>query len=84
MLTQRRFARVKPTGPMARTGKIIVDARRPAVDCNIVDYSAGGACLDLELSVAASLPKRFELLYGGSRKKCRVVWAARRRVGVCF
>ncbi len=82
MFHQRRFARVKPSGPMSRSGKIIVDARTPVIDCQIIDYSAGGACLDV--ANPAALPKRFDLLYGGNRKKCRLVWAAGRRVGVSF
>lgn len=67
---------------MSRSGKIIVDARTPVIDCQIIDYSAGGACLDV--ANPAALPKRFDLLYGGNRKKCRLVWAAGRRVGVSF
>ncbi len=63
MFHQRRFARVKPSGPMSRSGKIIVDARTPVIDCQIIDYSAGGACLDV--ANPAALPKRFDLLYGG-------------------
>lgn len=82
MFHQRRFARLKPTGPMSRFGKIIIDPRTPAVDCLIIDYSAGGACLDI--ADAAALPKRFDLLYAGSRKKCRVVWTTGRRMGVSF
>ena len=44
MVQKRRFERIKPTGRLSRSGKIIVDARSPAVECVIVDYSAGGAC----------------------------------------
>ncbi|WP_315832639.1 PilZ domain-containing protein [Bradyrhizobium prioriisuperbiae] len=82
MFHQRRFARLKPTGPMSRSGKIIIDPGTAAIDCLVVDYSAGGACL--EAAKAAALPKRFELLYAGSRKKCRVVWATAWRMGVSF
>lgn len=78
----RRFTRVRPSGLVSRTAKIIVSAKSPTLDCNVVDYSAGGACL--ELSQQARLPARFELLYGGTRKKCRMVWASGFRVGVAF
>ncbi len=78
----RRFTRVRPSGLLSRTGKIIIDAKSPMLDCNIVDYSAGGACL--EIQSAAPLPKRFELLYSGTRKKCRVVWTNGFRIGVAF
>jgi hypothetical protein len=78
----RRFARVKPSGPVSRAAKIIVHQGVPVVECSIVDYSAGGACL--ELAGPMSLPPRFELLHGRTRKRCRLVWKAGRRVGVAF
>jgi hypothetical protein len=78
----RRFTRIRPSGLVSRTGKIILDAKSPSLDCNIVDYSAGGACLELRNRL--TLPKRFDLLYSGTRKKCRLVWASGFRVGVAF
>lgn len=80
----RRYQRVRPSGLMAKTAMILPAPNRPALSCNVVDYSVGGACLDLAYEIAVALPKRFELLYGGNRKKCRVVWTKGRRVGVCF
>lgn len=82
MRQERRFARVKPSGSLSRSGKIIVDPKSPVVNCSIVDYSAGGACV--EVAPGTSLPKRFELLYVGTKKKCRVVWTAGSRLGVAF
>jgi hypothetical protein len=29
-------------------------------------------------------PNRFELLFGGTKKHCRVVWSVGRRLGVAF
>ena len=78
----RRFSRVRPSGQVSRVAKIIVDQKAPVVDCGIVDYSAGGACLELASEV--SLPPRFELLHGRTRKRCRLVWRAGRRIGVAF
>jgi hypothetical protein len=52
------------------------------IECILVDYSAGGACLQLEKLVA--LPERFELIYGTTRKRCRVVWKRGMRMGVTF
>jgi hypothetical protein len=78
----RLFARVRPSGQMSRGGKIIVGPKAPLVDCNIVDYSPGGACI--EVSGQPKLPNRFELLFGGTKKRCRVVWTAGRRLGVAF
>lgn len=82
MPQERRFNRVKPTGNLSRAAKIIVDPKSPVIVCNVVDYSAGGACL--EVAPRMSLPQRFELLYAGSKKKCRVVWVDGPRLGVSF
>ena len=82
MVQKRRFERIKPTGRLSRSGKIIVDTRSRAVECVIVDYSAGGACL--EVLPRMPLPERFELLYAGTRKRCRVVWTRGPRLGVSF
>jgi len=80
----RRYQRVRPAGVMGKTATILPGSNRSSVTCNVIDYSLGGACLDLAYEVAVTLPKRFELLYGGNRKKCRVVWQKGRRLGVCF
>jgi hypothetical protein len=77
----RRFARVRPAGQVSKAGKIIVTPRDPMIDSTILDYSAGGACLDVGL---IDLPLRFELLWGVTKKKCRKVWKAGRRIGVAF
>ena len=77
----RRFARVKPTGQVSNVGKIIVAPRDPIINCTIIDYSPGGACLDVGL---IALPQRFELVWGATKKKCRMVWKRGRRAGVVF
>jgi hypothetical protein len=77
----RRFARVRP--PVRNSeAKLIVGPKTPLIDCRIVDYSPGGACL--EICGQAALPNRFELVFGRTRKRCRVVWSAGRRLGVAF
>ena len=58
----RRFARVRPTGRISDVGKLIVGAKAPVIDCRVVDYSAGGACLEIPGQTA--VPTRFELLFG--------------------
>ena len=78
----RRFARMPPSGRMGNAGKVIVDPKMPVIDCTIVDYAAGGACIEVGGQVV--LPPRFELLFGGTRKKCRVVWTKGRRSGLSF
>jgi PilZ domain len=77
----RRFARVRPTGRTAKA-KLIVGPKAPVIDCNVVDYSPGGACLEVDPNT--KLPGRFELVFGPTKKRCRVVWTAGRRLGVVF
>jgi hypothetical protein len=79
---KRIFARVTPSGLVSRTAKIIVDPKKPAIDCTVIDLSAGGAALDL--SDPDRLPARFVLLHGGTKKNCLVKWKKFRRVGVVF
>src|SRR5438445_7497889 len=43
----RRHARVKPAGLVSRQAKIITDPRAPVIVCTLIDYSPGGACVDL-------------------------------------
>lgn len=79
----RRFARVRPSGLVSRTAQIIVvDARLPCVNCNVVELSSGGACL--EVSDPTAIPERFVLLHGKTKKNCLVLWKAGRRLGVSF
>jgi hypothetical protein len=46
MREQRRYHRVRPNGP-ARAGSIFVDLKKPVIGCNVVDISAGGACIEV-------------------------------------
>ena len=52
------------------------------MNCTVLDYSAGGACL--EVYGQGPVPDRFEFLYGSVRKKSRVVWRRGLRFGVAF
>jgi hypothetical protein len=78
----RLYPRQRPQGRLSSVAKIFVQPKAPVIECILVDYSAGGACLQLEKLVA--LPERFELLYGTTRKRCRVVWKRGMRIGVTF
>ena len=79
---QRLFQRVRPASGEAAKAQIIVGPKAPAVVCRLVDYSRGGACL--EIFPMVMLPDRFELLHGGVKKKCRVAWRRGIRIGVAF
>lgn len=78
----RLYPRVRPQGRISGVAKILSGPKAPAVECILVDYSAGGACLQLQKVI--DLPARFEILYGTTRKRCRIVWKRGMRIGVAF
>jgi hypothetical protein len=78
----RLYQRVRPTSPAASKAQIIVSPKAPAVACRLIDYSRGGACLEIFPMVA--LPDRIELLHGNVKKKGRIVWRRGIRIGVAF
>ena len=78
----RLYPRVRPSGQMSSEAKIFVTGKSPTINCKVVDYSKGGACLELFPMVA--LPERFEIVYGSARKQCRIVWRRGVRIGVAF
>ena len=79
---KRLYQRVRPASGEAAKAQIIVGPKAPVIACRLVDYSRGGACL--EVSPTLALPERFELLHGGVKKKSRVVWRRGIRIGVAF
>ena len=78
----RRFIRVRPQGMMSKTGKLIIDPKKPAIACTVIDLSATGACL--QVSSPTGLPKRFEFLYAGVKKKVQLVWTRGFTIGVSY
>ena len=79
---QRLYQRVRPSTANAAKAQIITGAKQPVIACRLIDYSPGGACL--ELFPMVPLPDRFELLHGSVKKKSRVVWRRGIRIGVAF
>jgi hypothetical protein len=79
---KRLYQRVRPTTATAAKAQIIVGPKQPVIACRLVDYSPGGACLEIFPMVA--VPERFELLHGGVKKRCRVCWRRGVRIGVAF
>lgn len=78
----RRFARMRPTGAMTKSGAIVVDASKPTIPCTIVDVSADGVCIDAHGD--AAIPPTFLLVFGATKKPCRVIWMKGRRIGAAF
>jgi len=79
---KRRYVRVRPAGLVSKAGTIIIDPNKPVIACNVIDLSAGGACL--EINGSAEIPKKFVFLHGGTKKKCHLIWRDGRRFGVSF
>jgi hypothetical protein len=73
---------MRPSGLALKSGTIFADLKSQPIACNIVDVSAGGACIEVHGS--ASIPKRFILNHGGVKKTCYLVWQKGRRIGVSF
>jgi hypothetical protein len=84
MTEPRLFVRMRPEGRISKTCKIFLGSgpKAPVVECLLVDYSPGGACLQLEKYI--DIPERFEILYGTTRKRCRAAWKRGLRIGVVF
>jgi hypothetical protein len=76
------YARQRPQGRVSSIAKLLFESSNTPMECMLIDYSVGGACLQLPKFVA--LPERFEVIYGTTRKRCRVVWKRGLRVGVAF
>ena len=79
---KRLYPRVRPASSEPAKAQIAVGPKQSAIACRLVDYSRGGACL--EIFPMVPLPDRFELLHGGVKKKSRLVWRRGIRVGVAF
>jgi len=78
----RLYQRVRPAGRDAVKAQIVTGPKQPVIECRLVDYSPGGACL--EIFPMVPVPERFELLHGGVRKRSRVCWRRGIRIGVAF
>ena len=81
-INKRRFVRVRPSGLVANRGTIVVDPRQHALNCTVIDISAGGACVVVDGQT--EIPARLTFVHSGTRKKCLVVWRKGRRLGLLF
>ncbi|RAI45617.1 pilus assembly protein PilZ [Rhodoplanes roseus] len=82
MNDKRRYVRVRPSGLVPRAGKIYADPKSPVMECQVIDVSAGGACL--YVAGQAPIPKRFIFLHGSVKKSSRLVWERGRKIGIQF
>jgi len=79
---KRLYQRVRPPSSEAAKAQIIVGPKLPVIKCRLVDYSPGGACV--EIFPMVPVPERFELLHGNVKKRSRVVWRRGIRLGLAF
>jgi hypothetical protein len=79
---KRRWFRVSPRGLVPRSAKLLLGPKTTPIECNVVDMSAGGACLELQRTY--DLPKRFEFLHGGTRRLCTLAWTRGFRIGISY
>ena len=78
-MADRRIARRRP---VLIGGVIVLSEMEPRIQCKVRDISEMGA--GIEISADLNLPQEFDLVAEGIRRRCRVVWRRRRRVGVAF
>jgi hypothetical protein len=78
---RRRSIRVPPRGMVPKVGRLVFSSGSP-VDCQVVDLSAGGACL--RISELRDLSKPFEFHHGASRYVCRLLWQRGYKLGVSY
>jgi hypothetical protein len=79
MIDRRRYSRILKE----ERARILCNYRSVLV-CIIRDVSAGGACLELDPTLA--IPEQFDLIpnTGDNAHACRVVWRVSDRIGVAF
>jgi PilZ domain len=78
----RQSFRMEPKGRVPRTAKLLVGSERAPVDCQVINLSAGGACLKLHTML--QLPKRFEFLHGTTHNVSQLVWQRGYLVGIRY
>ena len=82
MLQERRYARVEPRGLVSKSATLIVNLHQPVMDCEVIELSAGGACVFVHGQ--GDIPNSFTLLHAGVKKACRVMWRRGRRIGLQY
>jgi hypothetical protein len=79
---ERRHVRVEPRGLVSKNATLIIDLRQPVMDCEIIEMSAGGACVFVHGQ--DEVPNNLTLLHAGTKKVCRVIWRRGRRIGLQY
>jgi hypothetical protein len=63
-----------------KSGSIVLNGATSVLTCTVRNISRAGLCLMVPSPFA--VPAAFDLLAGGERRRCAVVWRLRDRIGV--
>ena len=76
--------RRKPRTRTLKSGRILLNHRRSAIDCTVRNLSPLGACLNV--ASAIGIPERFDVIFDADRsiRPCRMVWHREKQIGVEF
>ena len=68
-----------------KTGRIVVSAKAPKIECAVRNLSGGGAHLQIA-SGTFGIPDEFDLAVGmgDERHHCHVIWRTENKLGVRF
>jgi hypothetical protein len=66
---------------VAKTGRLVLASGSP-IECQVVDLSAGGACL--RVSELRDLSKPFEFHHGATRHVARLAWQRGYTIGITY
>jgi hypothetical protein len=67
---------------LLKAGKIVFGQGGSVIDCTVRNVSRTGATLKVQNAIA--VPKKFELRWDGTAKRCTVVWRKMDCLGVTF
>ena len=61
---------------------IIITEKQPKIECTVKNISDTGCALQVVTTIG--IPHNFDLLVGGVRRRCEVVWKTGTKMGVKF
>jgi hypothetical protein len=67
---------------LLKTGSIITSDKAPKIQCTVRNASDAGAALQVSTSVG--IPGFFDVIIGGTRRRCRSLWRTDTKIGVFF
>ena len=74
--------RREPRNRVLRTTFIVLSDKAPKLECTARNISESGATL--RVSTTVGLPRSFDVVIEGIRRRCRVIWQTDREIGIDF